>query len=200
MGREAICECQWKGQTAEAKVLLESRELILRGGIRARISRTTLSAVAVRAGKLSLSSGGETLTLALGKDEAEKWAAALLKPAPSLADKLGISATKKAFVIGKADDPELAKALAGSKTASLSSAAVLVAVVETEAEVQAAYKTAKTVAPCPLWCVYGKGKFATVSDAAIRSFMRDHGYIDTKTSGISDRLTATRYAPAKQAV
>jgi hypothetical protein len=45
MGRETTTLVTWRGVTAEAKVLLESTELILRGGIKAKLPRASLSDV-----------------------------------------------------------------------------------------------------------------------------------------------------------
>ena len=40
MGREAECACAWGPVTVQVKVLLEAREMILRGGIRRRLPLT----------------------------------------------------------------------------------------------------------------------------------------------------------------
>ena len=90
MGREARAIAAWRGQTAQVKALLESHEIVLRGGIRARIPRSDVTAVATVGGRLDLLAAGEPLVLTLGEPEAGKWAAALLRPPPSLADKLGV--------------------------------------------------------------------------------------------------------------
>ena len=50
--------------------------------------------------------------------------------------------------------------------------------------------------------VHGKGPDADPSDTLVRIAMRGWGYVDNKTSAVSDKLTATRYvrsAPAKAA-
>jgi len=193
MGREAVAMCRWQGKVAEVKALLESHEIILRGDIRAKISRATISAPKIDKDALVLRADGETLRLELGLKEAEKWLAALLKPLPSLAEKLGVSKSSKAFVIGKVDDAELKTALVGAATKAPKDAAVLIAMLRNEADLKAAIKAAGGAAHAPVWCVYGKGKFATLSDSAIRTTMRANGFVDNKTSGVSDQLTATRY-------
>ena len=52
-----------------------------------------------------------------------------------------------------------------------------------------------------VWVVHGKGPDADQSDALVRIAMRGRGYVDNKTSAVSDKLTATRYVrstpPAK---
>ena len=44
-----------------------------------------------------------------------------------------------------------------------------------------------------IWMVHQKGKHAAVGDTAVRTHMRGLGFIDSKTSAISDQLTTTRY-------
>ena len=49
--------------------------------------------------------------------------------------------------------------------------------------------------PCrAMWVVHVEGKAAVLGDTAIRSCLRERGYMDNKTSAVSDRFTATRYA------
>jgi hypothetical protein len=193
MGRELTAVCRWRGETVEAKVLLESTELILRGALKARIPRSGITAIGVLASGLKITVGKEVLLIELPRAVAEQWQAALEKPVPTLASKLGISATSPAFVIGVVADDALAAALRGAQTTRVDDAAVLVVVIETVSSLEAAWKVARRAPDRHLWCVYGKGKFATVSDAEIRAFMRERDYVDTKTSGVSERLTATRY-------
>lgn len=193
MGREAAAVAHWNGEIAEVKALLESTEIILRGDIRAKISRATISSFSVDDDVLDVTSSGQVLRLDLGHAEATKWAAVLSKPLPTLAQKLGIDPSRKAFVMGHFDDAELSKALTDAQTSAREDASVLVAVIQTEADLTDAIRCAQETPVLPLWCVYGKGKFATVTDSAIRSTMRESGFVDNKTSGVSDRMTATRY-------
>jgi hypothetical protein len=193
MGREAVAVAHWNGAIAEVKALLESSEIILRGEIRAKIPRATISSFTVDDDVLSVTSSGQVLRLDLGQAEATKWAAVLSKPLPTLAQKLGISPSRKAFVMGRVQDVELSSALTGAQAHVREDATVLIAIIQTEADLADAIICAQNSPTLPLWCVYGKGKFATVTDSAIRSTMRESGFVDNKTSGISDKLTATRY-------
>jgi hypothetical protein len=193
MGREAVAVAHWNGETAEVKALLEATEIILRGEIRARVSRATISSFSVEDDTLNVISSGQLLCLELGHAEATKWAAILSKPLPTLAQKLGIDATHPAFVIGHVDDAELAKTLSGAVTQTRQNAAVVLAILTTEADLAEAVRLGQETPHCPVWCVYGKGKFATITDSDIRTAMRASGFIDNKTSGVSDQMTATRY-------
>jgi hypothetical protein len=193
MGRETVAVAHWNGKTAEVKALLEATEIILRGEISAKISRLAITSISVDNDTLFVQSSGQLLRLDLGHAEATKWVTILSKPPPTLAQKLGIDATRKAFVIGHVDDEELAKVLLDSITQNRQDAAVLVAVLTTNADLAEAVKLGHETPLSPIWCVYGKGKFATVPDGEIRTAMRAGGFVDNKTSGISDRMTATRY-------
>ena len=66
-----------------------------------------------------------------------------------------------------------------------------------EADLDAAVTLAASAPRLALWCVYPKGRTSPVGDAVVRAYLRQRGYIDSKSSAISDRLTATRYARTK---
>ena len=196
MGREAETVAQWQGQSAEVRALLEPGEVILRGGIRDRVPRAAITSMAVDQGWLRLTTDRGPLVLELGDVEAAKWLAALQKPPATLAQKLGVSATCRAYVLGVLDDADLAEALTGVQAASLADAGLLLAVLEVPGDLDAAFAVAKAAPPLLLWCVHPKGK-ATVTDAMVRDYLRGRGYIDTKSCAVSERLTATRYGPRK---
>jgi hypothetical protein len=193
MGREAIAVARWRGAVEEVKVLLEAHEIVLRGAIKARIPRVGISGLSVEDDSLFLHSDGELLVLELGEREAVKWHASLLKPPPSLADKLGISAGSPVFAMGDCSDPDLSAALTGATCPSPGQASILLAIITSESDLSAAMTMARQHPKLFLWCVYGKGKSAAFGDAAIRAFLRERGYIDSKSCAISADLTATRY-------
>ncbi len=194
MGREAVAIARWRGDAEEVKALLESQEVILRGAIKARFARSGISDVAVEGHALALCCNGEALVLELGDTEAAKWRDALLKPPPSLGDKLGIGPNKCAFVVGTTDDPELVGALASATCVEPGDAAVLLAILGNEGDLHSAFAIASRHPSLALWCIYPKGKDAPIGDRAVRDFMRSRGYIDNKTCAVSARLTATRYS------
>ena len=68
------------------------------------------------------------------------------------------------------------------------------AVVTSEAALSAAVEVhAALPAGAPIWIVYGKGRQAVLGEAAVRGYMRAHGYIDSKVSAVSETLSATRF-------
>ena len=193
MGRETSTVVTFRGASGETKVLLEATELILRGGIKARFSRDTLREVCASPAGLTLNIAGDQLHLALSEAEAGKWAKAILTPPPSLAEKLGVGPDKPTWVLGELRDADLIMALDGATVANLAQATTMIAVIEIAADLAAVLAHAHNIF-VPVWAVYPKGKTADPGDAQIRAAFRGAGWMDNKTSAVSDRLTATRYA------
>ena len=192
MGHSSDTIAQWQGQTAEVRAILESTEIILQGGIRKRVPRGAITSVTVDQGWLRLVTDSGPLVLELGEVEAARWLRALQKPLPTLAEKLGVSPACLAFVWGKVDDPALATALDGVRAAALAEAGMIIAVLDSTSDLEAAFAVASSAPGLMLWCVYPKGR-AVVGDAVVREYLRGRGYIDSKSCAVSARLTATRY-------
>jgi hypothetical protein len=194
MGRETVCQAHVGPERAEVKALLESMELILRGAIKRRYPVATLQKLRVANGALHFQANGEVVALFLGEEQSLRWANQVNTPPPTLAAKLGLGPSQRAFVLGVLDDDALKQALQGVVTTDAKAAHVLLAVVRSEADLQSAI-TAHSLMPCPaMWVVHGKGKAAAVGDSLVRQTLRAQGYMDNKTSAVSDTLTATRYA------
>ncbi len=193
MGRDTETTAQWLGQTAEVRALLESTEIILRGGIRARVPRASINSMSIDQGDLRLGTDRGPLVLELGEVEAARWLAALQKPLPTLAEKLGVSPACLAFVLGRVEDAELEVALRGAVCADLPSAGVLVAILAVPGDLEAASALAMSAPDLAVWCVYPKGRGSAVTDSMVRSTFRARGYIDSKSCAVSEALTATRY-------
>jgi hypothetical protein len=193
MGLEAICTCAVDGESAEAKALLESRELILRSPFKRSFAIAAMTDIRVEDGELLFNAHGSRIALMLG-DAAPKWAKKILAPAPSLASKLGVGHASPAHVIGEVTDGSLAEALAGH-SAPAAQAKLSVAIVGSAEQLDAALE-AHSALPTGshIWVIHGKGPKAAFGDTAVRSHMRALGYRDSKSSAVSDALSATRYA------
>ena len=195
MGREAICKCDWAGTTAEVKALLESTEVILRGGLRKRIPFNEIKQVKALSDRLRFIVGGETVELFLSSKAAASWAAVLTSPPPSLARKLGITSTTIVRTIGEIHDRTLNSALAEAAEISAKDPALIVAHVDSPESLhqtlnQARAQLSKAV---PIWIVYAKGKGHAIDESAIRSLLRANGMMDTKIASVSATLTAIRF-------
>ena len=195
MGREAQAPCAIGATRETAKLLLESREIIVRGPtLRRRFGIAALAGVRIDGGALRFEADGETVALELGAAEAAKWLQKMQAPPPTLAAKLGIGPDRPAAVHGVVDDPALAEALAGATTDDPARATALVAVVRSLAQLDAAIAAHAALGCRHLWVVNEKGRDAALGDTPVRAALRGRGYIDSKTSAVSDRLSATRYA------
>jgi hypothetical protein len=194
MGREAEGHAVWRGQSGAVKVYLESDGIILRGEVRGKLPRTGLMGWRVEGEDLCLRADGEPLVLTLGAKEAAAWVKALEKPVPSLAQKLGVSAAARAWVIGGPAPEEIAVAVAGANSLGPEGASVIVAVLTGPDDLAAALAAGQRHG-LRVWCVHGKGKGAAVTDATVRAAFRAAGWMDIKASAVSDAFTATLYRP-----
>ncbi|KAF0115994.1 MAG: hypothetical protein FD150_690 [Rhodobacteraceae bacterium] len=194
MGREAEGHAIWRGTSGTVKALLESDGIILRGEVRAKLCRDGLMNWRVDGEDLVLQAEGEPLVLTLGAGEAAAWVRALDKPLPSLAAKLGVSAEAKAWVIGGPPPEEIAVALAGAQSPGAEGASVIVAVLTGPVDLKAALAAGQAQG-LRVWCVHGKGKGAAVTDATVRAAFRAAGWMDIKSSAVSEGFTATLYRP-----
>jgi hypothetical protein len=101
----------------------------------------------------------------------------------------------KAFVLGARGNAELAEALQGSTPTTAADAAMLVAIVTDEPDLQAALRVHADMPPrAPIWVVHRKGRTANFGETRVRACMRAAGFIDTKVAAVSAALTAVRYA------
>ena len=196
MGLEAETTCTLSGKSYAVKALLESTELILRGEVKRKFPIATLTHITTTGNALTFTVEGESFTLALGATKAATWANKLTTPPPSLAQKLGLSETARAFVIGTVEDASLATALAGKTVDVHDKAAFLLAVLQNDAELAALLKVHGKSA-LPLWLVNFKGPKTPLGENAIRAALRGAGFMDVKTCTVSASLAATRYVKTK---
>jgi len=199
MGHEATCICESNGSKAEVKALMEPGELILRGGLRKRLPLAQISRIRAENSSLCFTFEGERFALQLGRSIAAKWAKALLKPPPTLAKKLGITAETKVRMLGKADDPALEEALAQAKNISTRSGSLILARVNAPRDLTGAL--AKTAADLsqgvPIWLIFPKGPGHPLNEGLVRSTALAAGIVDTKVASVSVTLTALRFVRRK---
>jgi hypothetical protein len=179
------------------KALLEGDAIILRGDIRVTLRRDALTDWRVEGDDLCLRAGDEPLALTLGAKEAAAWVRALEKPLPSLASKLGVSAAARGWLIGGPAPEEIAVALAGVEVPGPEGAAQIIAVLTGPGDLTLALEAGRAHG-LRVWCVHGKGKRAAVGDTAVRAAFRGAGWMDIKTSAVSEAFTATLYRPPKE--
>ncbi len=195
MGREAICACQWNGSRHNVKALLEPPELIVRGELRHRIPFAKIAGVKADGDFLAFSFGGDSVRLQLGSAMAAKWAEAIVKPPPSLAKKLGISSESTVRMIGPVDDPALKAALAEAKMVSQSKGDLILARVDTLANLKAALAKAdgQLKSGIPIWFIYRKGPGHPLNENQVRTTVLATGIVDTKIAAVSPEFSALRF-------
>jgi len=198
MGREAECACEWSGESTQVNALLESGELILRGGLRRRIPFARIAHVQVDHDKLAFTVDGQPVALSLGAATAESWAKQILQPAPTLAKKLGITPATTVWLLGEPGSA-LQEALDSAKAVSHNQPDLIVARIDTPSDLHAILRRTHdhTTRKTPLWIVYPKGKGHEVNETMIRSAARELGLIDTKVAAVSPTLAALRFIVRK---
>ena len=202
MGREAVCTCQWGEMKGQVTALLEARELILGGKSITGEKRRKIPIANMReihlegpaADLLSFQFEDETVTLNLGADQAKRWEAALLKPAPTLAHKLGITAAMKVRTLGSMEEPELAEAVASAGKITKHHPDLTLARVDSREDLMQVIKHTHPN-QVPLWVIYPKGRPKAISEAYVRETLRALGLTDTKVASVSPTLTALRFHP-----
>ena len=193
MGRDAEASLAFAGKIGAGRILLESNEIILRGEVRARISRRDVTGFSADGDDLTLRTRQGDVVATLGAKEAAAWLKALAKPAPGLAEKLGVRPNALVFVVGQPSDATLLAAIAPFRATEFVGAALVLAELADAAAFEIALEILQFVPALPFWGVTRKGKSATFSDQILRQSMRARGYIDTKSCAVSSDWTATRY-------
>lgn len=107
MGLEAVCTVKVNGKAVEAKALLETSELIVRGGLRLKVPFSSMTSVEARDGELVITHAGGEVALALGP-KAKTWADRIKNP-KGLLDKLGVKPGMSIAVVGVEDGDFLAQ-------------------------------------------------------------------------------------------
>lgn len=196
MGREAVCTIRRNGEGGEGRLHLDSAAIAFRGALRGRIARADITRHASDGRVLRVWAAGAVYEFELGEREAAAWARALARPAPTLAEKLGIGADRPALVIGPLTDPDVLAAIGPAAAPGAGDAAQLIAELRSSADLAAALARALECG-LPVWCLHPKGKGAVPSDAEVRTAFRGAGWVDVKSCAVSAGLTGTRYQRRK---
>jgi hypothetical protein len=195
MGREALCTCIWNGEKSKVKALLEPPDLILRGEMRRRVPFAKMKGVKAEGDLLHFKFEGESIALQLGNAMALKWADALLKPTPTLAKKLGITPETTVRMIGPIDDAALKSALAEAKSVSQRQGELILARVDTPADLVAALQevAVELKAGVPIWFIYRKGPGYPLNENQVQQTALTTGIVDTKIAAVSAEFSALRF-------
>ena len=200
MGYEAKCRARVDDgsgtvREADATVLLETDELIVRGEARVRIPRTSIQRVASRAGVVTVTSRHATVSLTLG-DGADKWQKKLLEAPKRLIDKLDVKPDAKVW-LWHVDDEALVAQLAErtshlSRGSSASGCDVVFVGVESGRDLARIDRAAKAITESgAIWVVHRKGP-SGVADTTIYARAKTLGLTYTKVARVSETHTAEK--------
>jgi len=197
VGAEAECVLRVDGDRHVGRALLETDQLLFRGGDGYRLKLPFASARNPRAQNGSLLIDGPTSTIALELGaKAERWAEKISNP-PSLLDKLDVKVTHAVALIG-AKDPDFQKQLS-ARAASVTSGRIPKAanVVFLWSNAPAALAKLKGLADRiardgAIWVIHPKGPASRVKDTDVFAAAKRAGLTATKVARFSDTHTAEK--------
>lgn len=195
MGNEAFCKVRFGERESEGKALLETSEIVFRGGLRLKIPFSTVKSAKAVDGQLCLQTAQGPATFQLGAT-AGKWLEKILHP-KSRIEKLGVKSGVKVSLIGKFDAEFLHEILALTKSVTKGKAARgsdhIFFAANAKNDFSNLSKITKALASAAaLWIVYPKGqKHITEND--VLSAGRKSGLKDVKVVGFSATHTALKF-------
>lgn len=195
MGNEAICKVQLGKQESEGKALLETSEVLFRGGFRLKIPFSTIKSAKAVDGELRLQTAEGLAVFHLGP-AAEKWCEKILHP-KSRIEKLSVKQSAKVSLLGNFEAAflremaGLTKSVSKSKVAADSDCIFFAA--ESKKDLGNLTRLVKSMQEAAaLWIVYPKGqKHITEND--VISAGRKSGLKDVKVVGFSPTHTALKF-------
>lgn len=199
MGKEAACRVVVDGQAWEGKALLETDELVLRGGpARIALPRRGLSGVTAVDGELRFVADGRAFALALGK-AAESWAKEILHPKTRI-EKLGVKEGQRVALVG-ASDAALAAELdqVGAKLVDLTAKDIDVVFLQVDAPagLVAIASAAKRIArDGAVWVLSPRG-VAGLKDTDVMAAAKKAGLVDVKVVRFSETHSANKFVVPK---
>jgi hypothetical protein len=185
-----------KIREADATVLLETDELIVRGAARIKIPRAAIKQVATRGGVLTVSAPPATISLTLGADAAAKWKTKIEEPPKRLIDKLDVKPGAKVWLFDVDDETLITQVAERTANVSHGSSAsgcdVVFVDVNSEKELSRIGKAiAATHDAGAVWVIHRKGPMG-IADTTIFAKAKSLGLVYTKVARVSERDTAEK--------
>lgn len=195
MGQEAICRVRIGDQAVDAKCLLETTEIIVRGDLRLRIPLKSITDLVEDDEELRVGYPDGVAVFELGAKAASKWAGIIRNP-KGLLDKLGVKEGSTVAVIGVIDEAFL-RQLEGRNIAvktALTPGDDLVFYKADEVSDLTRLEELKQAikANGAIWVVSPKGRGARIKDIDVMAAARQAGLVDTKVASFSDTHTSLK--------
>ena len=197
MGADANCALRENGARHTGRALLETDELIFRGGDGYRVALPLKSLRNVRAsgGDLWLEGPSGTLAIELG-DKAESWAERIRSP-KGLLDKLDVKAAYAVAVVGGSDAAFVRQLGERVESVTIGKAPKGANVVFLWADTAAALKklsmlTKSIARDGAIWVIHPKGSASNVKDTDVFAAGKKAGLTATKVARFSETHTAEK--------
>jgi len=199
VGRELQCRAKIGGKWVEGKALLETTEIIFRGGARLKIPFAQLTSVAARNGNLTLKWGDQAAVFELG-EQADKWAHAILHP-KSTGEKLGIKPGLNISAIDMPTDTTMwdtrKSAATFAEKQPVAKSDIILLGATTASDLGKIKRLLPSLAPNgALWIVYPKGQKA-ITEIHVLDAGRAAGLADVKVVSYSATHTALKFVRPK---
>lgn len=196
MGIERITKVSINTKRTEAKVLLETNLLIIRGEFGMTIPFNEMKSLSSKDGILSFSFRGKRVAISIGV-KAEKWFEKIKNP-KSVLDKLGVTADSKVSIINFKEEKFLSDIQKKAAVVILGKAAKDSDLIFYEAnstkEVEQLALLKKYLKPNGgIWVLSRKGKAATIKDTEVMKIGKQCGLVDNKVVGFSETHTALKF-------
>ena len=201
MGYETKCRVEvadgsGKARIADATVLLETDELVIRGEARIKVPRRDITQVARRGGVVTVMAPSATVKLTLGEPAATKWEQKLKEAPKRLIDKLDVKPNAKVLLLDLAQ-PELESQIAErtsnvTRDKSARACDVVFVGVERDSQLSRIERALKGMLDDgAIWVIHPKGKEG-VADVAIFEKAKALDLTYTKVARVSDTHTAEK--------
>lgn len=188
MGNEATCRVEIDGKAADAKVLLETEELIVRGRPALKIPFKDAKNVAAANGVLALRWNDQSVRIHVGRD-AGKWAEKIRNP-KSVLDKLGVKAGQKISIAGPLDPSFLGELDVSTRVRKDSDVIFLAA--NHRDDLARLAKLRESLAPAgAIWVIRPKG-IRDITEAEVMAAGKATGLVDVKVVKFSETHTAEK--------
>lgn len=194
MGQELACSVLADGKSHRGKALLESNEILFRGGLRLKIPFASIRKMEAGEGKLHVRTKESHYVFDLGP-KAEKWRDRIANP-KSLLDKLGVKPGDSVSLQGSFPSDFLAELknhgalVARGKSTSPSWIFLAADSLADLAKVKSAASALKNSAA--LWIIYPKS-LKTITEHDVRGAGLRAGLTDVKVASFSPTHTALKF-------
>ena len=195
MGNATSARLHFEGHVYDGEAMLETAELLFRGGRRLLIPFAKIEAVAAREGMLEVKFGGDLAAFELGP-RAAQWAEKIRNP-KSVIQKIGIKAGQVVSVVHLDDDAfveDLEKAGAAvSRGRARKNSDAIVYGANTLADLERLAALKGSLAPNgALWIIRPKGK-KEITEGDSMAAGKAAGLVDVKVVRFSDTHTAEKF-------